>query len=360
MTLMRFLVRAGLIVLALGGSERAAPAALVFNFTPTGNAQADAAFAAAGARWSSLFTDNVSININAGFTALGSGIIGSTSSTQNNYSYSSVRNALIADITSPDDIAATIHLQTASSVKLLINRTANSPNGSGSATPYVDNNHNANNQLLYLTSANAKAIGLLPADSTAIDASISFSNQFPFDFDPSDGIMAGHYDFVGAATHEIGHALGFISGVDILDGNSPPQSGPFSDDQFTFVSALDLFRYSSTSVASGAIDWTADSRSKYFSIDGGATSIATFATGVNFGDGRQASHWKVNLGLGIMDPTAATGELLTISANDIRAFDVIGYNLAVPEPSSLILVACGISILACRRCPARRAPAPLN
>ena len=61
-----------------------------------------------------------------------------------------------------------------------------------------------------------------------------------------------------------------------------------------------------------------------------------FANGVVFGDGRQASHWKDNLGLGIMDPTANLGERLSISYNDLRVFDVMGYTL-VPEPSVMTL-----------------------
>ena len=63
---------------------------------------------------------------------------------------------------------------------------------------------------------------------------------------------------------------------------------------------------------------------------------------VEHGDGRQASHWKDSLGLGIMDPTAAPGELLSISANDLRLFDLIGYDIAVvPEASSLTLLLIG-------------------
>jgi len=86
-------------------------------------------------------------------------------------------------------------------------------------------------------------------------------------------------------------------------------------------------------------DWTADSTAKYFSVDGGATSLAAFSTGSQYGDGFEAHHWKNNLGLGVMDPTIVSGELVSISNIDLRAFDVIGYNLtAVPEPSSLVLV----------------------
>ncbi|HXJ43420.1 MAG TPA: NF038122 family metalloprotease, partial [Bryobacteraceae bacterium] len=127
--------------------------------------------------------------------------------------------------------------------------------------------------------------------------------------------------------------------------------GPYRDDQMDFVSTLDLFRFSTESVQQGAgvIDFTADTRAKYFSINGGATSIADFATGVTYGDGRQASHWKDNLGLGIMDPTAAPGELLAISATDVQALDVIGYNLAAPEPGTFLLLAAGLAVIARRR-----------
>ena len=61
-----------------------------------------------------------------------------------------------------------------------------------------------------------------------------------------------------------------------------------------------MFRYSAASFALGAIDWTADTRNKYFSLDGGVTAGPLFSTGRNFGDGQQASHWKDSLGIGIM------------------------------------------------------------
>jgi hypothetical protein len=130
--------------------------------------------------------------------------------------------------------------------------------------------------------------------------------------------------------------------VDILDINS---SNPFfNDHQFIFISPLDLFRYSAASAALGVIDWTADNRPKYFSIDGGATSIARFAEGVVWGDGRQASHWKDSMGIGIMDPTAAQGETLSISQNDLRALDVIGWDVVVvPEPGTVAL--CGLAFV---------------
>lgn len=346
------------MALCLGwiGSTSIAHAQLIFNFTPAvGTSQAAIdGFTAAGNRWSSIFNDNVTVNINIGFSALGAGILASAGSTQANYGYANVRNALIADTTSTTDTTATANLQAGPALSLLLNRTSNSPNGSGSATPFLDNDGDANNSLMRMSNANAKALGLLAANNAAVDASITFSTAYSWDFDPNNGVNGTDFDFIGIATHEIGHALGFISGVDVLDINSPPVNGPFADHQFTFVSTLDLFRYSALSVQNSALDWTADNRTKYFSLDGGATQGAAFSNGRNFGDGRQASHWKDSLGLGVMDPTAGLGELLAISANDIVAFDAIGWNLTpahgAPDGASTIgLIGLGFAFIALLR-----------
>ncbi len=341
-------VTISLLVVVFGSSR--ASAGLIFNITNQGGAspQMMTGFSQAAGMWSSLLNDSITVNIRINAVALSPGILGNTSAFFDAYTYSSVRNALLNDATSTDDLSSVANLPSGSVHSMLINRTSNNPNGALSATPYFDTGlggagqaGSQNNSTIRMTSANAKAMGLYPANASGSDGTINFTTSQAFDFDRSNGISAGQVDFVGLALHEIGHLLGFRGGIENLISNST--SPGLQDNQLLFLGPIDLFRFSTRSIGTGGglgvNDWTADSTAKYFSVDGGATSLAAFSTGSQYGDGFEAHHWKNNLGLGVMDPTIVSGELVSISNIDLRAFDVIGYNLtAVPEPSSLVLV----------------------
>lgn len=321
------------LVLALG--MPAANATLTFNFTPVdGTSQAAIdGFAAAGNRWSSLFHDNITINLQIGFSDLGASTLGGANPSFGTVSYFGTTTAMAFDATTATDVSAVSSLQPDSAFDLLMNLTTDNPNGSGSAVPYLDDDGSLNNSNILMTFANAKALGLLdPFNSGIFDATINFNSTKSWDFDPSDGVTAGAFDFIGIATHEIGHALGFVSGVDLLLSNQP-----WAEDNYPLVTPLDLFRFSADSFALGVHDFTADNRDKYFSIDGGSTSLGTFSEGIVGTSTRQASHWEDNLSLGIMDPTAATGETLAFTPLDLIAFDAIGYDLtSVPEPAHVL------------------------
>src|SRR5450759_2926271 len=208
-----------------------ASATLIFNLTPGSSMDslALAGFQTAADQWASLLVDAVTVNINVNFTTLGPGILGNSSQAESILNYGTVRTAMIGDAKSSNDLTAVGNLPV-SSIPLYINGTSDNPNGSGSLTPYLDNNGGANNTSVWITTAHQKPLGLLAANAPGADASITFNSSFSFDFNPTDGITAGQYDFVGIAAHEIGHALGFVSGVDILDTNSPGSRGPFASD----------------------------------------------------------------------------------------------------------------------------------
>lgn len=333
------------LALALAFSTQNTRANVVFNLIPEAGTPQFAidGFAAAANRWSTVLADDITVNVQIGFSSLGQFIIGQAGSDFREYSYTDTTTALGAQRVSADDYSSHAALQPGASFNRLINRTSNNPNGANSATPYVSSMDRVG-----MTTANAKAIGLL-GPTTTLDALIRFNSDLGFDFDPGNGITMSQFDFVGAAMHELGHALGFVSGVDDVD-----QVGGVLPDGAFSSNLPDLFRYSAASLAAGPgyTDYTADNRAKYFSVDGGNTSIGQLSTGVINGDGNQASHWKDFLGIGIMDPTAFTGELLILSGTDLRAFDVMGYTL-VPEPGSGALFLLAIGFLGGKRlfCP---------
>ncbi len=358
-------IRWSIIACALAGSLHSYASFNVI-FNPIGSlaemSSEDAApilsgFGQAAAKWSSSISNDVTIRIDVDYAPIGDRVLGGASSTFGTVGYDPFIAAWQNRSSSTYDALAGDHLNSGSAMSPYINRTADNPNGFGSATPYVDLDGSLNNSTIRMTTANARALGLLGADDMISDATIQFTDfsdhsaNYSWSFD-SQNVGSTQIDFVSTATHEIGHVLGFTSGVDILDINSPPNGGPYSADQFQFVTPLDLFRHSDDSIAAGAdLDWTADERLKYFSLDG-ESALAEFATGMNFGDGNQASHWKDEQGNGLMDPTISGGEVVEISALDLIAMDVIGWDvegldpLAVPEPLTSSVYA-GLAAMAC-------------
>ncbi len=223
----------------------------------------------------------------------------------------------------------------------------------------IDQNENDNNQKIWLTLANAKALGLTDGDDNdEFDARILLNNsmfasngdiishadwlaQNPqgnfledtiWDFsrvnDPNAEVVNNKFDFLSVTLHEIGHALGFVSGVDafkLLKIEAEENSKNISEKDIALVSPMDLFRFSEESKLSGVFDWSSNEEI-FFSIDGGNTRIADFADGIYY----QTSHWSekgdINGNpLGIMHPVLGQGEKLDITDLDLQLLDVVGY-----------------------------------
>ena len=320
-------------------------AAVEFNFivAPGTSQQAIDGFEAAGERWSAFLADDITVNIAIAFgdipSSTGATILGSTGSsifipppdTTVVPDFLKLKAALTDDSRSVNDFVAVENLPDGTNS---LTAFTNSRDGSIS----LDADNSGNNTFFRINNANAKAIGLLDPDAPGEDASISFNSSVNFDFDPSNGITPGATDFVGVATHEIGHALGFTSGVDLVDvftGDGPSAAvdlngtaaGNGTLEPFALFTALDLFRRSDDSLAAGADVFDLSTNpGAFLSIDGQSSGLLLESGSFN-GTGQQASHFLDNMGLGIFDPTAAAGELLEISTNDLLALDVIGFDV---------------------------------
>jgi len=330
----------GLAASALVAFGSAGPAnALVINLIDNGGVargtQAFDGFSAAARYWESVITSDVTVNFRVGFSPLASGVLGQAGSSSVVLSNALVQNAIRnSAVSTLDQIAA-----------------ANLPNNL------------ASNPTFRLNTTVARALGF--TTTAASDATITFNSDSLFDFDTRDGFTGLSSDFISVAVHEMGHALGFTSGS--------------STNAASIASNMDMFRYTAPGTWSKQYGVEA-----YFSIDGGQTELfgnANFSTGA---DGRQTSHWKdgarvfdpnactvlLEPQIGIMDPTGGICQLGVVTAQDLGAFDALGWTLnldilntpgytydtrqiaqdyygalaAVPEPSGWIMLIGGFAL----------------
>ena len=383
---MRLATRALLGAAAIACLSPAPASAIVINLIDVNNrvkgTAAEKGFAEAAKFWEYMLTDNVTVNLEVDFAPLATGVIGSTGSTRFGVSTASAYQQLAATGKTSLDAVAVANLSqltAAGGLQMITSGYDNDATKIGiDVTKRVfDNDNTANNTTMGVNSAVLKALGY-NVPMTQVDGRVTFSSNFGFDFDTSDGVTNNQFDFVGVAIHEIGHALGFTSGVDIYDNPANVNNNNVNANGSSFLfTTLDLFRYSNdpTGVAPGngpVLDFAVGSPG-YFSIDGGASQFngnSLMSTGRNFGDGRQASHFKDAAGctgqIGIMDPTFCFGQLGEYTGTDLAAFDAMGWNLrfdvlrnkdflattvdvqrlaAVPEPATWAMLIAGFGLV---------------
>lgn len=219
------------------------------------------------------------------------------------------------------------------------------------AAPVLNDDHNTNNTVRYVPSANIKAINpnfkyetyggpiakfILDHKEKQIilDGIIYINDDYKFQMEPN---------WSHIFNHELLGILGLqSSGVVTLQLISLPEcknprrlSLCFTKQNYAdmpFGSITDLFRYSKESAQKAVVDWTiSDSkdpnRVPYFSLDKGKTAIVYFAHG-NADSREQAGLWS-NAESGLNGPL--TDKMTNhLSKADLIGLDAIGWDVKVP------------------------------
>ena len=208
----------------------------------------------------------------------------------------------------------------------------------GTAVASLPANDPTNGGTLVVSTAEAKALGLMGA-SSQVDGYIGFAsgNLFDynnsdgitagnvgfsstaniFDYDKSDGITAGQYDFFGTVVHEITEIMGRSMWVGGNISGTPNCYAP-----------LDLFHYSGNGVRTFS-----GSTPGYFSIDGGVTSLNAFNTtnGGDYGD------WAASATNDSFLAFSSPGVINAVSQTDLREMDALGWDRAAIQKPDLVV-----------------------
>ena len=151
---------------------------------------------------------------------------------------------------------------------------------------------------------------------------MQYSTNFPFDYDPSNGVTANTISLQDVIIHETGHALGSTSGVDFRSND---------------IEAMDIFRFRRTDGSSDfnpdtTAEFTARPRWCVFNNPNDDVNLDDIASEYRLSDGSpyQASHFREQVpAIGIMDPAFSYGETFYPNfyrASDLMLFDSIGYD----------------------------------
>ncbi|MEM7478275.1 MAG: NF038122 family metalloprotease [Planctomycetota bacterium] len=297
------------------------------------NPDALAAARRAADQWESHIFDPITVSIEIDLGTTDPGVLGFAVPVEVELPYSEVRAALQADGLREADDSLLQRLPSADSIEFAL------PDG----TEFSGD--------VSIAKANAKAIGLRGDELDDLlgvaDGGIVMGQSVAFDYENSNGVESGLVDFETVVAHEIGHVLGFASSVDRFTTGTPPSTiSPTPLDLFRFRSlagpdnprtpaAFEAIRRELRPSTPAVIDfvlqdgWELPSQQYPVELGEPANVVPTNPFGY------QASHWQdadvLGQTIGILVPTIPQQRVVPISNVDLRAMDLIGYNILRPD-----------------------------
>jgi hypothetical protein len=300
--------------------------------------------------WNQFLADDVNIKLFATTTnRLPKDVLGSATVEMlvPKTSYQTFLSKFNADRKSQNDSTASNNFQ----------KTGDDDDDSSGLSVMVNNRVISGIDNINFTRASAKAFGMLSSSDTGFDGHIVLDKDLTnLSTDPNkpltwsynytnNEIPSDSLDFLTTAVHEMGHMLGFISGVDNPNLIKSIKENNITDSVVEkSITPLDLYRFSSQSkdkIISGDDDDSTDIKGvpdlsmggdPFFTFDKGNSKVEDMAKGEDTssgGDGDEASHWLKDEN-GIMEPYLETSKREVIADTDLIALDLLGWNVRSP------------------------------
>lgn len=202
--------------------------------------------------------------------------------------------------------------------------------------------------LVAIPTATARALGMAP-DTGAVDGVITLNQNLNWDDDDTNGIGVASLSRTSVLRHEIGHALGYLSVVDVVD--SWDRRTPLT----VFPTLMDLSRFAAGSVPRTEGEYQTFRRmldTEPAAASSGTGNAYTLSSGIRTGNGFSASHREFGAD-SIMAPTFAYERVRVVTPDAVDVLSWQGWTVKGTEsgepPALALALVTAAGCLVCRR-----------